>query len=235
LNRRIIRTYLVVTAGNIIACAFLYWHRPDLHLLLIDEDRALQNITAVTFAVAAAIGLGKWLQTKSRHFLMPLIPLGACIAALDEISFAKTSIVVNLPSLNISMFSMNAVHDVLLLLYIAVVLEKPAYLPAVITVGVMAAIASGIGLRILLKRQGVAVFKLLWLQLLLVGLILAGFAQIIDLDIWEYTWLTFVEELAELNAAIALLFAASATGVPVVESEHQGTTSSDADPAACPQ
>jgi hypothetical protein len=99
----------------------------------------------------------------------------------------------------------------------------------------MAAIASGIGLRILLKRQGVAVFKLLWLQLLLVGLILAGFAQIIDLDIWEYTWLTFVEELAELNAAIALLFAASATGVPVVESEHQGTTSSDADPAACPQ
>ncbi len=110
-------TYLAVAVGNIVFFTSLYILFPTLRDNLVQEDKFLENLTALVFFqgfIVGMIGLYKFkkLPNKKLYILIPLISL---LGFLDELSFGER--IVNFQAPVIAGQKIDAAHDFFNLFY----------------------------------------------------------------------------------------------------------------------
>ena len=203
--------YALVAVGNIIVLSLVFALAPGLRDGLLAEDRFMENLTVFLFLAGFLAGLGLTLRLRGTAFFLPysVVPLIGLIGLLDELSFGERIFHITMPT--VEGVKVDAVHDVVLLTGVALKHHGNylIYLLILAVGGLVTALTVPSALRNVHRLPDI-VKRYAPLRFLL---LLAGFgviATLIDLDIAKYQILQFVEELAEVNGALALLFASFA-------------------------
>jgi hypothetical protein len=207
--------WFVVQVGIVSALfAAVYYSYPQIRTSIIAENELIENFTALTFLLAFVVGGVQLLRSRlSRRQwgLLALVPVLGLVGFLDEISFGENLAAVEMPRVGESDTKIDGAHDVFDLLY------NEMRMGTMWAWGVtLLAAAVGAGalyhFRRWLKPENLREFLTRYpaFQFLAVAFGFLAVAIFIDLDHNRRTVMYFFEELFELNAAIAILFAAIA-------------------------
>lgn len=189
------RVYMISAVTSIVLTLVLYILFPRLRATFLAEDQTLENLTAIIFFIGFSLGLTAVVRLKGSRYRLAyaIIPLLAFVSFVDEVGFGLRLFQLKLSALHgIDGFhdSFNLLEDLL-----------GGYFIALFGMGCILALILTVKFKDMLSA---------WPPVKLVasslGLVLI--ALIIDADMMHFgPWLFLIEELAELNAALALAFA----------------------------
>lgn len=189
-----------------VCSALLYLAFPQLRGQFVDEDAAIENLTALVFGLAAiggGITLARAGDRRQGLVYLPIVILAA-LASLDEISYGETIIGYTPPTL--AGHKLDAIHDLVTITY-----EQSLLIPALgVAVGAFLLIgALGAGWYARAHRRPIGAFlqrhPAYRYTLAAAGMILAGIVA--DFNIIDLNRVRFFEELLELTAGQTLIFA----------------------------
>lgn len=189
------------------ACsALIYLAFPQLRGQFVDENAAIENLTALVFGIAAIGGgivLARADNRRQGLVYLPIVILAA-LASLDEISYGETIIGYTPPTL--AGYKLDAIHDLVTIIY-----EQSRLSPTLgIAVGATLIIgALGVGWYARAHRRAIGAFLQRYpayrYTLVAAAMILAGIVA--DFNIIDLNRVRFFEELLELTAGQTLIFA----------------------------
>jgi hypothetical protein len=205
-----------VVAAVVVMLAFglVYLFVPELRQRFITEDDVLENVTAALLFVGFLLGLGLVLVARRRQtnyskaqFAVPLL---CVLGFLDEISFGERIFDLEMPY--VYSVKLDAIHDVAMIMYR--VLED--HVGFGMTVGMLAAfILVLVAIAAMYRRRFTPITETMrrypTLVFVLLSITFAVCALMLDLvldSVGGPRFVIFIEEMLELNAALALLFAA---------------------------
>jgi predicted ATP-grasp superfamily ATP-dependent carboligase len=177
---------------------------------MTEEDRFLETLTALVFAGGVLVGIAAFVRGRTAPAFYLIVPACSLLGLLDEISFGQRLFGFELPRLR--HFEIDGVHDLFLVTYDVFVTDNPFYLACYVLIPLLA-LAGGSWLvlskphwRGRLSRIPATLRRHPPLPYVALAVFLLFVALTIDLDLVETDWLLFIEELLELNVAVALLF-----------------------------
>lgn len=194
---------------------------PEFKSQFIEEDQLIENITVILYLSVFIVGLVGLLfsKQKNRKLLIIFIIL-ALFVTLEELSYGERYYGFSAP--RIFDYKMDTVHDLFFLFFktIKVIYEK--YGKIVFFIIALASILPLFFLYRAWKYFFPLFFKLIrepeYFYFLL--FIVFGFvALLFDLGVIKHDFMKFMEEIMELNAGIALLFATIALLIKPANSE----------------
>ncbi len=220
---RLIQIYVLATILNVAILSLLYSVIPPLRPHMIREDHFLENLTAVLFLVGFLLGLIFISRLKGTSYPRAylLIPLIALVCFLEEVSYGQRflhlpSPRINLPGAGVRGFAIDSLHD-LLGLPTKLYGTRFLYALAVVFGAVVLLILRTYGIAGIFTNSPPVGFALVFMGFLFIGMILdirhgqvtlllvtSGAANSIERT---RDLLQFVEELSDMNAAFALVFA----------------------------
>lgn len=205
--------YFIATILNIVFFSLLYILVPALRDAFSREDQFMENLTTILFLETFLVGIYTVikLSNKPRRKLYLAIPVVGLASFLSELSFGERIFYFDAPEIN--GVKIDAVHDLLSVVYFSWF-----HMPN--REGVALAVAFIFAAILFWNRRYFAfnnlhnISKNYIPSKFVVAAILFGSAGlIIDLEIVHHDFLFFLEELFEMNASLALLFAAFAVQV----------------------
>jgi len=211
---RLTRLHSLATLLNIIGFTMVYYLVPRHQKRFINEDRFLENLTAVLFICVFALGLFfvARLRDKGKRRAYSAIPLAGLLCFLDEISYGERLFhIKRLPGLR--GIKIDGLHDLVYIGFMAIkedaTLTFYAFLSLLLALGLFLVLRHGHRLSDRVKRllEDYPPLRFLWRAICFLIL-----ALLFDLDIMQTRFLSFAEELTEMNVALALLFGAFAMG-----------------------
>ncbi len=197
---RLFRTYVVMTIFNIAIISAIYVFIPTLRPSLTTEDQFIENLTAVVFFTAFLTAVIRITTSNESHRLAyAIVPLLGLIGFLDELSFGQRFF--GLKAQTIRGVNIDAVHDVLLLApdTYGVLLGFLLLTLSVLTLVVIP--KTRIRIRDAFKRYP----RLRFLPFF-AAFGLAALALDLHLVFIRPPFFIYLEEMFEMNAALALLF-----------------------------
>lgn len=200
---------LIVTA-NIFICYLVYALIPDARPYLLGEDKIVETISALLFLAAFVIGLPRVfvLRRERQYWVLVLATFLGLLGFLDEMSFGGRIFVIDYPRIYDVKF--DGAHD---LFYFAaktvkVLADKFGY---IIYISIIAA-GAFIPTFIMIKKYA-AVKKFYCIivdytpyYFMAIFCCFIFLALLIDLGFIMWKPLILLEELLEMNAALALIF-----------------------------
>jgi len=202
---RYMRIFVLTSLMNILAgIVITRWFRPYRYLL-IEEDALVENLTAIFFLLAFVLGLSFFFKLRRRrvHWSLAMLAFVALIGFLDEISFGERLFNLSMPVWG--GVQLDAVHDVVELVYKNI---SPGLI--LIAGGILASLGAALTLWVFAKNTGgIKPSQVLWSPSFYFVLLFTFFiaaAVLIDLHLFRSRVLFSLEEVFELNAALALFF-----------------------------
>ena len=199
----------LATTLTVVVC-LLYWAVPVIRPYLYRDHEVVEWATALVFLAAAVVG-ARYLSTAGVGWRDPrwLIPGLSLLAMLDEISWGVFAVGVKPPTLMGK--PMDGIHD---LLEVAVKLARVHMPRWAVLLGVVV-IASGV-LAVLVKasRLRSALFGTAHWRFFMIGVALGVVSQTADVVISGDRFGQALEEVLELDGALALLWSAWFLGRP---------------------
>ncbi len=224
-ERRLIRAYLLLTVSNLLIFTSIHIFLPSLSANLVKEDHLLENLTAGLFFGGFLLGLFFVRKLKGQRYRMAYfaIPLLALLCFLEEISYGERllgfeRLRIYLPGGRAKGFQVDTVHSVAYAFYRV----YGAYFlyPLVAAFGIVFLLAIRKYKTRLFRVSSPFAFALISVALLFLGeiidatgrgptvlLVKLGFIKGVAQYQQTRMFINFLEELSELNAALALLFA----------------------------
>lgn len=217
---RSIRFYFAATIVDIIIFSALYVFLPDIRDDWVQEGSLLENLTAILAFISFLVGLFFILKMKNKihQRIYSVLPILGLIVFLDGLSFGEDIFGFNF--LTIGGMKIDALHDFISLFFKKFILvenETGYGLPLLLTVITSAlAILLGVFCRNYYSHKlsfhpNIDLKKISRDNKALIFLGIAAFlgllALTVDLRILQFRGAKFLEELFEMNAALALLMA----------------------------
>ena len=202
---KLTRLYCTSVVINVLLFVVLYIFLPNYRNTLVTEDGFLENLTAFFFGSSFLVGLRLVWRLKNQphqkiYFGLPILGL---LGFLDEISFGLYMFEREVPTVN--EVPVDALHDVLDIIFrISIETMNPLFVHVSI-------LLAGYGLIFIVLKVHKVYDRYPPFEFVAVAVIFLCIAAIIDLEIVRYHFLFFLEELFEMNAALALVFACLAT------------------------
>lgn len=182
---------------------------PQWRRALFGEDRLVESTTALLFLLAFAVGAFRWMTTRGRRQYLVALPLFSVVSLfgfLDEISFGTRLFGWVAPPMK-GGGEFDGLHDTVMLAYRIAAehgLVKTVFFSCIAVVMLaLWAVWRSAKLRALARR----IARDRAYRWLVVAILLISTAMIIDLDIGLLRRLGPLEELCEMNGALALLLA----------------------------
>lgn len=211
-----LKLYIIVSFLNGFLFLIFSKFNVKIGIALIQEGGLIENISAILFVTAFLISLIHWpkIRKEKEARMLGFIGILGLIGFLDEISFGERLFDLTMPV--IYEVKIDGLHDFFYLGYMYVkdnVNIPTIYLVLIVIVGF--SILSVILLRHKQKLLDFVLSRRVHPHHLLIGIagILIFAALIVDLDIihwqkrsWQRYWV-LLEEVMEMNAALALVFA----------------------------
>lgn len=203
--------YVIAAVANVLIFSLIYFLTPALRASLISEDRVMETLTVILFLAGFLLGviLTSRLRTNTQRLAYGVIPLIGLIGLLDELSFGERIFSLTMPT--VEGVQIDGVHDVASLMKETLKHHGNLFIYAAILVvgGLFVVWATP---RFIRNIDGMSELVSVWptLRFLVIFVAFGVIATIIDLDMFPRRRFYFVEELAEFNGALALLFASLA-------------------------
>lgn len=202
-----VRIYLVLFGINVLIALGVYTWVPEYRDYLMMEDRLIENLSAFFYISTFFLSLVVFLKSKEHRKTLIVISAVGLLGFLDELSFGEKIFGFKMP--RFAGVKIDAAHDLFFLGYKLVkprVLSHITYVYLLIGVG---AIFSGIvTLKYRYKLMDIitnSYHKQTYILALLFAFLVFS-ALVIDLEIVDNNVLYMLEEIFEMNAAIALIF-----------------------------
>lgn len=186
---------------------------PDYRHFLIEEDSVVESLSALFFLTTFFVGLAFLVRGSGNRLLLTVATSLGLLGFLDELSFGERMFGLEMPYL--LGVQIDATHDLFSLIYTVMrdlIRSQPL-------TGLLVVAVFGIGTVLLARRYGARLTVALVnypnreaVNFGCIFVVLIAVALIIDLQIIEHNALFCVEEMFEMNAAIALLFFAWSLG-----------------------
>ena len=190
----------------LVVCVVYAWFPTRYRHPFLMEDHLIENLSAAFFLGSCFLGLLFFMKTKfhSRKFL--LLSAVGLLGFLDELSFGERIFGLSMP--RISGTKIDAAHDSFYLgfqFFKNFVSSHPAYTLLLIGIGAAMLMVRGTFLHRSRLMDVISNFyRYPQYILILICVTLVSFALLIDLDLVSNGLLFMLEELFEMNAAIAL-------------------------------
>jgi hypothetical protein len=202
-----IHIYLFL-AGTVVATAFsLVFIFPEYRPYLVEEDSLIENASALFFLLTFLWGLRLGHRHTQLRFMLWVVSGIGLLGFLDEISFGERLLSLSMPWIN--GVKIDAAHDLFGLACVTakqLVLHQTEWLFPLVAGGSIIAIPSMVKHRNVVFHRFCTLIKRPSSTLGLTFIAILSTALIIDLDLIHNYWLFALEELLELNAALALIF-----------------------------
>jgi hypothetical protein len=201
------RLFLALSGAGYAVMSLVWFLIPARRFHLYREGEVVESITAVLFLAAAVMTVAAMRRAglRWRHPYALIVPM-ALLCFGEESSWARHELNIDPPRL--LGVSVDAVHDLLTLAF-ALYLQHGSWRSR-LTVGLGAAFAVAVAAatrhRVLYPLARVVLASPVW-RLVAVAVGLIGLSLALDLDLLPWRYLKAVEEMIELNAALALFLA----------------------------
>ena len=206
---------LYCLTGNIVLL-ILYVLAPGLRGPLFGEDRAVETATALFFLAASIVGLALLIAPRSQSYRAILVMASGLglLAFLDEISFGARLLGWSMPKLY-GGGEFDGAHDLVILAYRLGAEADPTIIAAICASIVVIALIGVLRWhpRFPSLTHRIVTDPVYGLFAIFVGGV--AIAALIDLDVGFLERLGPLEEIVELNAALALLLAVLSTSWPL--------------------
>ncbi len=220
----IVRACILTLAATVGSGIVLYASWPARRGLLLDEDGLVESLTAAVFLAGFAVHFVPRLTRRQsvRPVATRLLAAVCLLGFLDELSFGERLFRMRMPQL--SGVKIDGAHDFFYVFaqeYWRGMQTHPA--PVFLATLGIAAVAGWFVWR---RREAlVAVARNILrspaYRLVGLGAVLVAVALVIDLDLVSHDLVFALEELAEMNAALALLFAGFAMRRAITVPHHR--------------
>ncbi len=203
-----IRVYLAIFVFNVLLSSLVFKQFPNYRNYLLSEDRLVENLSSFFYLISFFLGVTFLSKLKTHKIIFTLISALGLICFLDELSFGERTFGLTMP--RIKGVKIDGVHDLFELTF--KIAKNSVFLRSTFThlsigiiLGIVIAsfiywskIVNAIGK---ISRHPHHVF-------LLIFAVLVFFALILDLHLIKYKpeFMSLLEEVFEMNAAIALCF-----------------------------
>jgi len=209
---KLFRIYAYAVIFNLSIFSLIYIFFPETRLSFLREDQFMENLTAVLFFSSFLFGIGSLARPKEKKYRMAYIaiPLVGLIGFLDELSYGERIFYFTAPE--IFGVDIDAFHDVVNLIF-KILTDSGSYLLYVSVFAFCTALFL-IGLKYrrffdrvqeILKAYPAYGFVLISMGFIFVAITIDLFDPSIDRH--QVFSPVFLEELFEMNAAFAFLFA----------------------------
>ena len=196
----------MLSAAGFIGFGLMYAVFPGIRDTLVAEDEVVENLSALLFLLGAGLGVLRLWGSRTRSLAYWGIPLLALVGFLDEMSFGERMFGLSMPV--VLGVKIDAVHDLFYVFY-NIVGGQVGRRGFILLGVVLATLVAAVGWRrratltSALRRHSPLLF-------VLIATVMVFAALVIDLDFVRHRFLILIEELLELNAGLALVFAALA-------------------------
>jgi hypothetical protein len=201
------RLWLVLSGADYAGMSLVWFLMPTRRVHLYREGNVVETITAVLFLAAAVMTVAAMRRARLRwrHPYALIVPM-ALFCFGEELSWARHALDIDRP--RVLWLKVDAVHDLLTLVF-ALYVEHGSWRSR-LTVGLGAAIVVAVVAatrhRVLYPLARVVLASPVW-RLVAVAVGLIGLALALDTDLLPWRYFKAVEEMTELNAALALFLA----------------------------
>ncbi len=199
--------YLVLFAINVLIALAVYTWVPEYRPHFLMEDRLVENLTAFFYVGAFILALVFVFRSKEHQRALIVISAVALLGFLDEMSFGQRLFGLNMP--HIHGIRIDAAHDFFFLGYISIrkyVLPHTTLVYSLIGIGAISAVMVTLKCRSKIIGTFTGSHHKEAYILASIFVCLGLFALVLDLDIVPYRITPLLEEIFEMNAAIALIF-----------------------------
>jgi hypothetical protein len=202
-----VRGYLVIFAISILTAFGAYSWMPNYRGYLFREDGLIENLSAVFYLISFFLGLLFFFKSNIHRKALIIISAVGLLGFLDELSFGERLFGFNMPQIH--GVKIDAVHDFFILGCKAIkelTYSYPIYVFLFLGVGIIMVTIVTLKYSYELKETMSNIYHEPPFILALFFTTIVFSALVIDLKLVHHGALFMVEELFEMNAAIALLF-----------------------------
>ncbi|MGD1919849.1 MAG: hypothetical protein ACFCAD_13740 [Pleurocapsa sp.] len=202
-----LKAFLIIFIINMLIGSLFYLLFPDYRTYLIKEDSLIENLSAISYLSTfflSSIFLFKGTQHKKPLILIAFLGLLGC---LDEISFGERLFKLNMPRIN--GVKLDSAHDFVSIGHKEITKlanNDPNYLFLLLGIGGIVLATVTFRYKKQLKQALSYVYYEPPFILGFLFILLLCLALLIDLGLVDYYALRAIEELFEMNAALALFF-----------------------------
>ena len=244
---QLLKFYAAAFGLNALFFSALYVLMPSLRSSLIEEGTLLENLTAILAFNSFWIGL--FLLRKYRHHhrshlkRYALLPTLGLLLFLDEISFGQD--IFGFEFMTIGGMEIDSLHDFVSLFYKKAIVPVEGRGSLWYGIASIAAITGLIGLTLFVRRYRHRLHKANLRQDLIslnqtypplifvaIAIGLGLLSTMVDLRILQFKGAKFLEEMFEMNAALALLLACFAIRILPTPNRSASSQPSTAQPSA---
>ena len=185
----------------------IYFQQPIYRGYLLEEDSTIENLSAIFYFISFFIGVIFFIRSKTNRRALKYVSAISLLGFLDELSFGERLFNLKMPKF--SRVKIDGVHDLFDWAYTVItrlwVSERIyVFLFALFVIAVL--IFGWLKYRFKIKKILPKIYDKPPFILFSFFVFLILIAMIIDLEIIEHEVLSLIEELLEMNSAIALLF-----------------------------
>jgi hypothetical protein len=186
---------------------WLFFTRPELRGEFLYEDRLVENWSTGLFLAAFVVGLFLFLWIKNISKISLVVPILGLLGFLEEISFGERYFKLTMPI--VAGVKLDSIHDLVDLIIAgetrSFLMENLIFLAVfgllVLAVAVGLLVRSWEKVSLHFGSQPALIYAVL-------ALFYVGLSQVLDLELFPSQWSRGIEEILELNAAVALVFGA---------------------------
>jgi hypothetical protein len=205
---KFVRAYAIIVAATVASALVVFnWFR-SLRTYYVDEDSLVENLSVAFYLGAFLLAVG--LAWKSRHRRWTTLGVGlvGLVGFLDETSFGERWIGVHMPTF--FGVKVDAFHDVFYLAYHLMprVSSHPLFPLSAVAIVAVPTVYFGRHLVPTVREWLAGIYRHPAFTIFVVAVVQIAAALVIDLQIVRVKGIFMLEEVFEMNAAIALVFCA---------------------------
>jgi len=199
-----IRAFLVGSALLILGSSVLYLLVPSIRSSLRAEDKLVETVSATVYLLTAVTALVLMVQRKEKRTLSICLLIVGGICFLEEVSFGQR--LIGFPTPYIAGVRIDGIHDIAEVGLELLRAGGPVAMAVAICIVAMLGIAAFLCRKRLVRLAILAMRSPVYIALL-IFVALIGLSVVLDVRLIRFRGRKFIEEIIELNAALALLFA----------------------------
>ena len=207
-NYRYVKGFSVFFAANIVVAACVFLLFPHAHGYFLQEDSLVENLTVLLSIIAFLLGLVYAFKNPGERKYLLFIACCGFLGAMEELSFGERLLHIEMPQLG--KYKLDGAHDLFYVTYKNV--KDLSRSHGVIVYPLL--VGGVVWLAVYLFRNGRRIYGRIvaseradFFILVIASVILVLVSLIVDLDEFDGEFLFMLEEMFELNAAVALIAA----------------------------
>jgi len=203
----LVRIYLVIFGISILTALGVYYWIPDWRFYLVYEDNLIENLSAGLFLISFLIGVLSSLKNKTYRKALIAVAAVSLLGFLDELSFGARIYNIGIP--RIYGVPIDSAHDLIKVIYEVFLNLVKNNSALVLLASLIAIIIVNALLMVYRSRVSEIIRRVFHEPPYLFAsffVVLLLFSIVIDLEIIYRMVLFMIEEILEMNAALALLF-----------------------------